>query len=99
MTHPNTTLIFTGNIKCQWNISYNRYQISVLWKENSKNQAEDLSIGYRTNLSNALEEAVKGLSATHVRNIQIREEDRTLAIQIKYIEVKFIKPGTTLVTQ
>ena len=35
----------------------------------------------------------------HVRNMQRREEDRTLARRIKYIEGKFRKPGTTLVTQ
>ena len=31
--------------------------------------------------------------------MQIIEEDRTLAIQIKYIKGKLSKPGTTLVTQ
>ena len=35
----------------------------------------------------------------HVHNVQRREEERTLARQIKYINGKFKKAGTTLVTE
>ena len=61
--------------------------------------AEALSIEYRTNIVNAIEEVGKVPAATHVRNIQRREEDRILARSIKYIKGKFRKPGTTFVTQ
>ena len=37
---------------------------------------------YRTNLSDTLEESGKSSAATHIRNMQIREEDRTLSRQI-----------------
>ena len=65
----------------------------------AKNQAEALSIEYCNNLVDAIEEAGKGPAATHVRNIQRREEDRTLARRIKYTERKFRKLGTDLFTQ
>ena len=35
----------------------------------------------------------------HIHNMQRREEDLNLARQIKYIEVKFRKLGTTFVTK
>ena len=35
----------------------------------------------------------------HIHNIQRREEDLTLDIGIKYIEVKFCKSDTTFATQ
>ena len=35
----------------------------------------------------------------HVHNVQRREEERTLARWIKYINGKFKKAGTTLVTE
>ena len=65
----------------------------------TKNQAEALRIKYCTNLSKSLEESGKYPAATHVRNMQQRQEDRTLARWIKYIEDRFRKPGTTFITQ
>ena len=35
----------------------------------------------------------------HIHNIQVREEDCTLAKRIKYIKGKFSKSGTNFVTQ
>ena len=64
----------------------------------TRNWAEDLSIKYRTNLSNYLEEAGKGPAATHICNIQRIKEYCTMAICIKYIEGKFRKSGITFVT-
>ena len=65
----------------------------------AKNQAEALSIEYCTNLANALYVAGEDPAATHVHNIQRREEDHTISRRKKYIEGILRKPGTTLVTQ
>ena len=54
----------------------------MLTKESRKNQAEDLSIEYHTNLSDALEEAGKGPAAMYVHNTKRREDKRTLSIHI-----------------
>ena len=70
-----------------------------LGRKVSKNQAEFPSIEYRTNIGGALEEAIKGPSATHIRNMKRIEELLTLDRNIKYIEGKFSKPGTTFITQ
>ena len=51
-----------------------------------KNQAVALSIEYRTNLTDTLEEAGKVPAATHIRNIQRREYYFTLDTRIKYIK-------------
>ena len=72
---------------------------AYLGRKVTKNQAEDLSIEYHTNLVDALEEAGKVPAAMHIRNMQWREEDPTQARHIKYIEVKFRKSGTIFVTQ
>ena len=49
---------------------------------------------HHTNISDALKEAGKLPAAMHVRNMQQQEEDRTLAIRIKYTERKLRKSGT-----
>ena len=56
-------------------------------------------IEYRTNTDNSLKEAGKGPTTIHIRNMKLREEDLTMARQIKYIEGKFRKSGTTFFTQ
>ena len=68
-------------------------------KESSQNQVEALIIKYRINLADDREEAGKGPSATHIHNIQRREEDCTLSRYIKYIKVKLVKQGAKLFTQ
>ena len=68
-------------------------------RKSAKNQTEALSIEYCTNLANALEEAGKGPTAMHVRNMQKIEENRNLARQVKYTKGKFRNPDNTLVTQ
>ena len=68
-------------------------------KKITKNQAEDLSIKYRTNIDDYLKEAGKGPAAMNIRNMQRREEDRTLDRRTKYIEGKLSKSGTNFVTQ
>ena len=44
----------------------------------AKRKAEALSIEYRTNLADALEDSEKVPAATHVKNMQRREEYRAL---------------------
>ena len=68
-------------------------------REEAKNQAEALSIKYRTNLTDVLEVAGINPAATHVSNMQRREEYHTIARRIKYTEGKFGKPGITIFTQ
>ena len=58
-----------------------------------------MSLEYRTNLAKNLEEAGKGQAAMHVCNINLQEEDLTMARRIKYIEDKFRKSGTTFFPQ
>ena len=65
----------------------------------TNNQAESLSIEYRNNIYDALEEAGKVPSTMHIHNIQQIEEYCTLSIWIKYVEFKFIKSGTTFFTK
>ena len=47
-------------------------------RKTTKNQAEALSIEYRTNLSDDLKGSGKVPAAMHVRNMQSQEVDRTL---------------------
>ena len=56
-------------------------------------------IEYRTNTDNSLKEAGKGPTTIHIRNMKLREEDLTMARQIKYIEGKFRKSGNTFFNQ
>ena len=49
----------------------------------AKNQAEALSIEYRTNVTDTQVEAGKGPASMHVHNIQRREEYQTLTRRIK----------------
>ena len=74
---------------------WSEYSVSKV----SKNQAEALSIEYCTILSDALEGAGKGQAATHIHNMQRRDEYRTLSRRVKYTKDKFRKPGTTVVTK
>ena len=65
----------------------------------TKNQAEDLSIEFCTNIYDAIKEAVQVPASMHIPYMQQREEDCTLDIQIKYIAGKYRKSSTTFITK
>ena len=74
-------------------------QTSYQGCKSTKLQYKTLSTEHRTNLAGSIEESGKGPADNHVLMMKFREDARSLARRIKYIECKIQKSGTSFFTR